>query len=978
MKRMLINATQSEEVRIALVDGQKLYDLDIENAAREQKKASIYKAKVTRVEPSLEAAFVDFGSERHGFLPLKEISKTYFKKGASQRAPIQELVKEGQEILVQVEKEERGNKGAALTTFLSLAGRYMVLMPNNPRAGGISRRIEGEERDQLRNAMSKLEIPEGMGVIVRTAGVGRSAEELEWDLNYLLQVWQAIQNAEQEEPTPALLYQENSAVLRTIRDNLRADVGEVLVEGEEAFAEASAFVAQVMPNYSSKIKAYSDPIPLFSRYQIESQIETAFEHTVKLPSGGSIVIDPTEALVSIDINSARATKGHDIEETATNTNLEAADEIARQLRIRDIGGLVVIDFIDMINPSNQRAVETRMRNALESDRARIQTGRISRFGLMEMSRQRLRPSLEEISTGLCPRCNGQGRIRDTRSLALAILRVIEEEALKEGSFIIRVQVPLSIGAYLLNEKRNDLADIESRTGAQMVIIPNMNLETPHYLVERLRSDQAESEGEIPSHTLSELANQSQQQELPVESQAPVRKEAAVKPQFTSAPPAPAASSAPAAPVAPAPKETAADKPGLLARLATALFSDKPVVEETDKGNRDKPRHARGKRDDENRGRRRGRNSDRSREDKDNGAEQGSERSRSRNGRNAERKGREKDRDQGTRQVDEQSNSQHDASSGDAEERTGRRKPRREDRRRDDRKRDDKKPRNEGESSRGSQSISRIDQGDDNFEVVDPLERQPSEQELASSKRQPKRDRNAPRKSAPKELSSTRAENSAAVVVEEAPRKPAVVAETAPRPARAGNDPRNRDKAMTADDVKTVETVEENSAHTAPPEEMPTGSTDEPVRESTVQEEPSASGQEPSASEQELTADNNDAPSADETNADLSDEPAVAEPDATAADLQDETSAEDTSTQDSIVELEVEPEVEPADETELNPLNDANRETSAEATKPTRTSRASNDPREVKRREREAALRAQGVSIANNADDQDTTEGSSSS
>ena len=978
MKRMLINATQSEEVRIALVDGQKLYDLDIENAAREQKKASIYKAKVTRVEPSLEAAFVDFGSERHGFLPLKEISKTYFKKGASQRAPIQELVKEGQEILVQVEKEERGNKGAALTTFLSLAGRYMVLMPNNPRAGGISRRIEGEERDQLRNAMSKLEIPEGMGVIVRTAGVGRSAEELEWDLNYLLQVWQAIQNAEQDEPTPALLYQENSAVLRTIRDNLRADVGEVLVEGEEAFAEASAFVAQVMPNYSSKIKAYSDPIPLFSRYQIESQIETAFEHTVKLPSGGSIVIDPTEALVSIDINSARATKGHDIEETATNTNLEAADEIARQLRIRDIGGLVVIDFIDMINPSNQRAVETRMRNALESDRARIQTGRISRFGLMEMSRQRLRPSLEEISTGLCPRCNGQGRIRDTRSLALAILRVIEEEALKEGSFIIRVQVPLSIGAYLLNEKRNDLADIESRTGTQMVIIPNMNLETPHYLVERLRSDQAESEGEIPSHTLSELANQSQQQELPVESQAPVRKEAAVKPQFTSAPPAPAASSAPAAPVAPAPKETAADKPGLLARLATALFSDKPVVEETDKGNRDKPRHARGKRDDENRGRRRGRNSDRSREDKDNGAEQGSERSRSRNGRNAERKGREKDRDQGTRQVDEQSNSQPDASSGDAEERTGRRKPRREDRRRDDRKRDDKKPRNEGESSRGSQSISRIDQGDDNFEVVDPLERQPSEQELASSKRQPKRDRNAPRKSAPKELSSTRAENSAAVVVEEAPRKPAVVAETAPRPARAGNDPRNRDKAMTADDVKTVETVEENSAHTAPPEEMPTGSTDEPVRESTVQEEPSASGQEPSASEQELTADNNDAPSADETNADLSDEPAVAEPDATAADLQDETSAEDTSTQDSIVELEVEPEVEPADETELNPLNDANRETSAEATKPTRTSRASNDPREVKRREREAALRAQGVSIANNAGDQDTTEGSSSS
>ena len=596
MKRMLINATQSEEVRIALVDGQKLYDLDIENSAREQKKASIYKAKITRVEPSLEAAFVDFGSERHGFLPLKEISKNYFKKGASQRAPIQELVKEGQEILVQVEKEERGNKGAALTTFLSLAGRYMVLMPNNPRAGGISRRIEGEERDQLRSAMAKLEIPDGMGVIVRTAGVGRSSEELEWDLNYLLQVWQAIQKAEEEELTPSLLYQENSAVLRTIRDNLRADVGEVLVEGDSAYAEASAFIAQVMPNYSSKLKAYNDPIPLFSRYQIESQIETAFEHTVKLPSGGSIVIDPTEALVSIDINSARATKGHDIEETATNTNLEAADEIARQLRIRDIGGLVVIDFIDMMNPSNQRAIESRMRDALESDRARIQTGKISRFGLMEMSRQRLRPSLEEISTGLCPRCNGQGRIRDTRSLALAILRVMEEEALKEGSAVIRVQVPLSIGAFLLNEKRGDLADIESRTGTHIVIIPNMNLETPHYLVERLRGDQAENEGEIPSHALSELANQAQQQEVPQETQASVRREPAVKPQFASAPPAPQAAVATKLTV----KEPGPKKPGFFARLMTGLFSDAPVAEPASKNGREKPRN---RRDEDRSGRR---------------------------------------------------------------------------------------------------------------------------------------------------------------------------------------------------------------------------------------------------------------------------------------------------------------------------------------------------------------------------------------
>ena len=932
MKRMLINATQSEEVRIALVDGQKLYDLDIENAAREQKKASIYKAKVTRVEPSLEAAFVDFGSERHGFLPLKEISKTYFKKGASQRAPIQELVKEGQEILVQVEKEERGNKGAALTTFLSLAGRYMVLMPNNPRAGGISRRIEGEERDQLRNAMSKLEIPEGMGVIVRTAGVGRSAEELEWDLNYLLQVWQAIQNAEREEPTPALLYQENSAVLRTIRDNLRADVGEVLVEGPDAFAEASAFVAQVMPNYSSKIKAYSDPIPLFSRYQIESQIETAFEHTVKLPSGGSIVIDPTEALVSIDINSARATKGHDIEETARNTNLEAADEIARQLRIRDIGGLVVIDFIDMINPSNQRDVETRMRNALESDRARIQTGRISRFGLMEMSRQRLRPSLEEISTGLCPRCNGQGRIRDTRSLALAILRVIEEEALKEGSYKIRVQVPLSIGAYLLNEKRNDLAEIENRTGTQMVIIPNMNLETPHYLVERLRSDQAESEGEILSHTLSELANQAQQQELPVESQAAVRKEAAVKPQFTSEPPAPTAQVAPSS----TKTKTEAKKPGLFARLATALFSDKPVVADPDTSNHSRSRPSRNRRDDDSRGRRSGRNSDRSNAEKDSGVEQSRERSRNRNERSTERNGktREKDHDQGAGRVEGQPNGHSEVSAGGAEERNSRSKPRREDRRRDDRKRDDKKPRSESESSRASQSISRIDQGDNDFIVVDPLEHQPSDQELASSKRQPKRDRNAPRKSAPTATKPTSVENTAAVVVEESPRKATVIPETAPRPTRAGNDPRNRNKAMAADKSEPLEAAEHDSDTAEASVELPTSNVvDEAVTEMAMHEAPSASAEEPSASVEEPSA------SAEEPSA------SVEEP-TEGSDVESETAADIRS--------------------------------AAERAKSERQSRASNDPREVKRREREAALRASGVTIASNANDQDTIDGSSSS
>jgi ribonuclease E len=576
MKRMLINARQPEEVRIALVDGQKLYDLDVDNVAREQKKSSIYKAKITRVEPSLEAAFVDFGSERHGFLPLKEISREYFKKKGGSRSPIQELVGEGQEILVQVEKEERGNKGAALTTFLSLAGRYMVLMPNNPRAGGISRRIEGEERDQLRDALAQINIPEGMGVIVRTAGVGRSSEELNWDLNYLLQLWQAIQNAEESEPTPALLYQENSAVIRAIRDNLRADIGEVLIEGEAAFEEASAFIAQVMPHYADKVKTYDDSIPLFSRYQIESQIETAYEHTVKLPAGGSIVIDPTEALVSIDINSARATKGHDIEETALNTNLEAADEIARQLRIRDIGGLVVIDFIDMMNPKNQRAVENRMRNALETDRARIQTGRISRFGLMEMSRQRLRPSLEEISTGLCPRCNGQGRIRDTKSLALAILRVLEEESLKERSAVIRVQVPLAIGAFLLNEKRSDLATIEQHTGTHIVIIPNTNLETPHYLVERLRDDHVEGEGEIPSNVLSDLANQSQQPEIPSDAAMPAKPQAAVKTQIQTAPPARSV-------VEPSAKaEAKSSKPSLFKRIIGSLFSDEAAVDDKPK------------------------------------------------------------------------------------------------------------------------------------------------------------------------------------------------------------------------------------------------------------------------------------------------------------------------------------------------------------------------------------------------------------
>ena len=506
MKRMLINSTQPEEVRVAVVDGQKLYDLDIENRSRERKKGSIYKAKINRVEPSLEAAFVDFGADRHGFLPFKEISRTYFNTRSTPnqgRVNIQDVINEGQECLVQVEKEERGNKGAALSTFMSLAGRYMVLMPNNPRAGGISRRIEGEERDSLRDAMSELEFPDGMGIIIRTAGVDKSADELQWDLDYLLQLWEAIQRAEKDNRAPALIYQETNVIVRTIRDNLRDDIGEVLIDSEDAYKEATDFIEEVMPNYRDRIKLYADSTPLFSRYQIESQIESAFRHEVKLPSGGSVVIDPTEALVSIDINSARATKGADIEETALTTNLEAAEEVARQLRLRDVGGLIVIDFIDMLATRNQRAVENRMRDALEPDRARTQLGRISRFGLFEMSRQRLRPSLEEITSEVCPRCSGQGRIRDVESLSLAILRIMEEESLKERSSIVRALVPLNISAYLLNEKRADVAEIEARTKTHLVIVPSAAFETPNYEVQRIRDDDVNEEVGVRSYELAD-------------------------------------------------------------------------------------------------------------------------------------------------------------------------------------------------------------------------------------------------------------------------------------------------------------------------------------------------------------------------------------------------------------------------------------------------------------------------------------------
>lgn len=490
MKRMLINATQSEEMRVALVDGQRLYDLDIESPGHEQKKANIYKGTITRVEPSLEAAFVDYGADRHGFLPLKEIAKTYFPSGyrIEGRPNIKEVVSEGQEVIVQIDKEERGQKGAALTTFISLAGSYLVLMPNNPRAGGISRRIEGDERTELKDALNRLELPKGMGLIVRTAGVGKSYEELEWDLNNQLMYWKEIENVASSRSAPLLIHQESNVIVRAIRDYLRRDVGEILVDHPKVFEQALEYVQRFRPDFTNRVKRYNSDVPLFNHFQIESQIESAFQREVRLPSGGSIVIDPTEALTSIDINSSRATKGGDIEETALNTNLEAADEISRQLRLRDLGGLVVIDFIDMSPVKNQREVENRMNAAVQSDRARVQIGRISRFGLLEMSRQRLRPSLGEAANHVCPRCVGQGTIRSTESLALSILRLLEEEGIKENTQQVHAQVPVDVATFLLNEKRKAIQYIEKRHNVALLIIPNAKLETPHYEVLRFRKD----------------------------------------------------------------------------------------------------------------------------------------------------------------------------------------------------------------------------------------------------------------------------------------------------------------------------------------------------------------------------------------------------------------------------------------------------------------------------------------------------------
>ena len=547
MKRMLFNATQQEELRVAIVDGQKLIDIDIETAGREQRKGNIYKGVITRIEPSLEACFVNYGEERHGFLPFKEVARTYFKDGIDVRnASIKDALREGQEIIVQVEKEERGQKGAALTSFISLAGRYLVLMPNNPRGGGVSRRIEGEDRQELREAMAQLEVPDGMSIIARTAGIGRDATELQWDLNYLMQLWKAIDEAAKGNSAPLLIYLESSLVIRAIRDYFQPDIGEILIDTDDIYEQAQAFMSVVMPDNLPRVKRYQDDVPLFSRFQIEHQIETAYSRTVPLPSGGAIVIDHTEALVSVDVNSARATRGSDIEETATRTNLEAADEIARQMRLRDLGGLIVIDFIDMESSKSQRDVENRLRDALRHDRARVQMGKISKFGLMELSRQRLRPALSEGSHVTCPRCNGTGHIRDTESSALQVLRIIQEEAMKENTAAIHCQVPVEVVAFLLNEKRAEVIKIETRFKVHILMIPNKHLETPHYKLERLRHDDPRLDEQKLSYVMVEEASRELETDAVIgrkNEEVRARPEAAVK-GITPSQPAPAASPRP--------------------------------------------------------------------------------------------------------------------------------------------------------------------------------------------------------------------------------------------------------------------------------------------------------------------------------------------------------------------------------------------------------------------------------------------------
>ena len=600
MKRMLINATQKEELRVALVDGQRLFDLDIESPGHEQKKSNIYKGKITRVEPSLEAAFVDYGAERHGFLPLKEISREYFPEGYefSGRPNIKDIIQEGQEVIVQVNKEERGNKGAALTTFISLAGSYLVLMPNNPRAGGISRRIEGDERLELKEALDCLDVPEDVGLIVRTAGVGKSPEELQWDLKVLLHHWEAIKNAAQSRPAPFLIHQESDVIVRAIRDYLRRDIGEILIDNKKIFEKAKNHIRLVRPDFINRVRLYEGEVPLFSHYQIESQIESAFQHEVRLPSGGSIVIDVTEALTAIDINSSRSTRGGDIEETALNTNLEAADEIARQLRLRDLGGLIVIDFIDMTPVRHQREVENRIREATRQDRARIQFSRISRFGLLEMSRQRLSPSLSEASSHICPRCQGTGKVRDNESIALSILRLVEEEAIKENSSQIHAIVPVEVASYLLNEKRKAISGIESRQDVSVVVVPSESMETPHFSVYRLRENEIEP---MLSYDLAKryLARQDDEQNPYHHSHSDEALVSRNEPVITVE----SVLNSSELNIQPAPTPAESVKPSLLSRIIAkikAIFSEEPKKEEKPKGKSRNPRERRNNRQRNNR------------------------------------------------------------------------------------------------------------------------------------------------------------------------------------------------------------------------------------------------------------------------------------------------------------------------------------------------------------------------------------------
>ena len=607
MKRMLFNATQQEELRVAIVDGQKLIDIDIEAAGREQRKGNIYKGVITRIEPSLEACFVNYGEERHGFLPFKEVARSYFKEGIDVRnASIKDALREGQEIIVQVEKEERGQKGAALTSFVSLAGRYLVLMPNNPRGGGVSRRIEGEDRQELREAMSQLEVADGMSIIARTAGIGRDATELQWDLSYLMQLWKAIDEAAKGNSAPLLIYLESSLVIRAIRDYFQPDIGEILIDTDDIYEQAAAFMSVVMPDNLPRVKRYQDDVPLFSRFQIEHQIETAYSRTVPLPSGGAIVIDHTEALVSVDVNSARATRGSDIEETATRTNLEAADEIARQARLRDLGGLIVIDFIDMESSKAQKDVENRLRDALRHDRARVQMGKISKFGLMEMSRQRLRPALSEGSHVTCPRCNGTGHIRDTESSALQVLRIIQEEAMKENTAAIHTQVPVEVAAFLLNEKRAEVIKIETRFKVNVLMVPNKHLETPHYKLERLRHDDPRLDDQKASYVMAEEAARELETDTTVsrkDADVKVRPEAAVK-GITPTQPAPISQPRPAR----TEKVAKAESTGGFFGFIKSLFGSSPVVEEkptpSNSRGRNQARNGNGNGGDRNRGRNR--------------------------------------------------------------------------------------------------------------------------------------------------------------------------------------------------------------------------------------------------------------------------------------------------------------------------------------------------------------------------------------